>query len=74
MRGPHVGPRQRPLSAFVGAGKGSDANLVMVGGKIVYRNGKFSRGPNPGEIRREAEKLGASIIRSAGLEGRLALH
>ena len=71
MRGPHVGTLQRPLSAFVGAGKGSDAKVVMVGGRVVYRDGKFSGGPDPDKILSEAEKVGAAIIRSAGLEQRL---
>lgn len=74
MRRPHVGVLQRPLSAFIGAGKGSDAKIVMVGGKVVYRDGLFSHGPKPDEIRNEAQKVGAYIIKSAGLSGRLKSH
>jgi 5-methylthioadenosine/S-adenosylhomocysteine deaminase len=74
MRRPHVGVLQRPLSAFVCAGKGSDAEVVMVGGKVVYRDGKFMNGPNPEEVLNEAEKLGADIAKSAGLADRFVSH
>ncbi len=74
MRRPHVGVLQRPLSAFVCAGKGSDAKVVMVGGKIVYRDGRFMNGPNPEEVVLEAEKLGAEIAASAGVADRFISH
>jgi 5-methylthioadenosine/S-adenosylhomocysteine deaminase len=74
MRRPHVGVLQRPLSAFVCAGKGSDAKVVMVGGKIVYRDGQFMNGPNPEEVLHEAEALGLDLIKSAELSDRLVSH
>jgi len=74
MRRRHVGVLQRPLSAFVGAGKGSDAQVVIVGGKIVYRDGQFANGPDPDEVLREAETLGAEITRKAGLAHRFESH
>lgn len=72
MRKPHVGPLLRPLSAFVCAGKGSDAKAVLVDGKIVYRDGHFTNGPDPREVLREAEKVARHIVEAAGLGGRLA--
>jgi 5-methylthioadenosine/S-adenosylhomocysteine deaminase len=72
MRRPHVGPLLRPLSAFVCAGKGSDAKVVLVDGKVVYRDGVFSHGPDPHDVLREAEAIGRSIVESAGLSSRLA--
>ncbi|MDH7798364.1 MULTISPECIES: amidohydrolase family protein [unclassified Beijerinckia] len=72
MRRPHVGPLQRPLSAFVCAGKGSDAKAVLVAGQIVYRDGQFSNGPDPREVLNEAERVGADIARRAGLADRMA--
>ena len=74
MRRPHVGVLQRPLSAFVGAGKGSDAKVVMVDGKVVYRDGTFTRGPDSREILRDSERLGAEIIRKAGLSHRISSY
>jgi 5-methylthioadenosine/S-adenosylhomocysteine deaminase len=71
MRRRHVGPLQRPLSAFVGAGKGTDAKAVLVDGEVVYRDGQYKCGPNPVEILREAEKVGRDIIARAGLSHRL---
>ena len=74
MRRPHVGVLQRPLSAFVGAGKGSDAKVVMVDGKVVYRDGKFTSGPDSREILRDSERLGAEIIQKAGLSNRISSY
>ena len=54
--------------------KGSDAKIVMVDGKIVFRNGQFMNGPKPGEVLQEAEKLGQDLIKSAGLSDRLVSH
>lgn len=71
MRRQHIGPLQRPLSAFVGAGKGTDAKMVLVDGKVVYRDGQFTNGPDPVEILREAEKVGRDIVARAGLSHRL---
>ena len=70
MRRRQVGPLQRPLSAFVGAGKGTDAKAVLVDGEVVYRDGQFKRGPDPIEILYEAEKVGRDIIARAGLSHR----
>lgn len=71
MRRRHVGPLQRPLSAFICAGKGSDAKAVIVNGRIVYRDGQFANGPDPSDVLREAERLGADIAKRAGLADRL---
>jgi hypothetical protein len=46
----------------------------MVGGKIVYRDGQFMNGPNPGEVLNEAEALGLDLVKSAGLSDRLVSH
>jgi 5-methylthioadenosine/S-adenosylhomocysteine deaminase len=72
MRRPHVGPLQRPLSAFVCAGKGSDAKCVLVNGEIVYQDGAFTRGPDWKNVVNDAERIGRQIVERAGLSGRLA--
>lgn len=74
MRRPHVGVLQRPLSAFVGAGRGSDAKVVIVDGKVVYRDGMFTCGPDSREILRDSERLGAEIIQKAGLSNRISSY
>ncbi|EHP44684.1 amidohydrolase [Cupriavidus basilensis OR16] len=71
MRGPHVGSLQRPLSAFLGAGKGTDAKYVVVNGDIVYREGEFTKFSERKEVLRNVERLAAEIITKAGLASRL---
>ncbi|SAL13890.1 hydroxydechloroatrazine ethylaminohydrolase [Caballeronia peredens] len=70
MRRPHVGSLQRPLSAFLGAGKGSDAKYVLVNGEVVYRGGEFTRCPEHREILNEVEALARSVIAKSGLGAR----
>jgi 5-methylthioadenosine/S-adenosylhomocysteine deaminase len=69
---PYVGVLHRPLSSFVTAGKGSDVRIVLVDGRVVYRDGAFTRLADPQGIVTEAEKIGLAIIESAGLGHRLA--
>ncbi len=71
-RRPHVGPLQRPLSAFVCAGKGTDAKYVLVNGEVVYQDGAFMRGPSWKEVLNDAERIGREIIERAGLSAKLA--
>jgi 5-methylthioadenosine/S-adenosylhomocysteine deaminase len=71
MRGPHVGSLQRPLSAFLGAGKGTDAKYVMVNGEIVFREGSFTKFTDRKELLGNVEQLATEIITKAGLASRL---
>jgi 5-methylthioadenosine/S-adenosylhomocysteine deaminase len=68
----HIGALNRPLSTFVSAGRGADAKLVMIDGRICYRDGQFLRGPDATEILREAESAAEAILAQTGLSGRLA--
>jgi 5-methylthioadenosine/S-adenosylhomocysteine deaminase len=72
MRGPHVGSLQRPLSAFLGAGKGTDAKYVIVNGEIVYREGEFTKCGHHREILAEVEKLAGNVVEKAGLTARIS--
>ncbi|CAG2155249.1 Atrazine chlorohydrolase [Cupriavidus yeoncheonensis] len=74
MRGPQVGSLQRPLSAFLGAGKGTDAKYVVVNGEIVYRDGEFTKFRDRKEVLRSVEQLAAEIIAKAGLASRLDVN
>jgi 5-methylthioadenosine/S-adenosylhomocysteine deaminase len=69
---PYVGVLHRPLSSFVTAGKGSDVRAVLVDGRVVYRDGAFTRLADPQRIVVEAEKIGRTTIDIAGLGHRLA--
>jgi 5-methylthioadenosine/S-adenosylhomocysteine deaminase len=71
LRKPYVGVLHRPISAFVYAGKGSDARLVMVDGEIVYRDGAATRCKDAAAVIREAEDIGRSVLTAAGLGARL---
>lgn len=70
MRRPHVGSLQRPISAFVGAGKGSDAEYVIVDGEIVYRSGEFTKFHDRLTVLRDVERLASTIVEKAGLSRR----
>jgi 5-methylthioadenosine/S-adenosylhomocysteine deaminase len=72
LQKPYVGVLHRPLTSFVTAGKGSDARVVLVDGRIVYRDGKFARLAEPRAIIAEAERLGGAIMEKAGLSRRLS--
>jgi 5-methylthioadenosine/S-adenosylhomocysteine deaminase len=71
-RRPHIGVWNRPLSTFVSAGRGADAKIVMVDGRVCYQEGRFLNGPDPNEILREAETASGSVLERAGLAPRLS--
>ncbi|MFM0097567.1 amidohydrolase family protein [Paraburkholderia nemoris] len=73
MRAPHVGSLQRPLSAFLGAGKGTDAKYVMVNGDIVFREGNFTKFKDREEVLRNVEQLASEIISKSGLASRIEM-
>jgi 5-methylthioadenosine/S-adenosylhomocysteine deaminase len=68
---PYVGVLHRPLTSLVTAGKGSDVRAVLVNGKVVYRDGRFSNLADPGAVIAEAQKIGSIIADRAGLRPRL---
>lgn len=72
MRRPHVGSLQRPISTFVGAGKGTDAVCVIVNGEIVYRHGQFAKFTDRAQLLQDVERLASEIIAKAGLSARIA--
>lgn len=72
LRKPHIGVIHRPISSLVYSGKGTDASVVMVDGEIVYRDGLFPRFAEGARVIGEAQRIGRSIIESAGLAHRLA--
>jgi 5-methylthioadenosine/S-adenosylhomocysteine deaminase len=70
LKKPHVGVLHRPLSSFVYAGRGSDARVVLVDGRVVYRDGQFPNFADGDRAIAEAEKVGRSIAEQAGLAHR----
>ncbi|HEY5128601.1 MAG TPA: hydrolase, partial [Bradyrhizobium sp.] len=69
---PYVGVLHRPLSSFVTAGKGSDARVVLVDGRIVYSDGAFTRLAGGRGVIAEAERISRAIVDKAGLSHRMA--
>ena len=67
---PHVGVVHRPLSSLLYAGKGSDAAMVMVNGRVVYRDGVFAALPDPAPLLAEATAIARDIVSRAGLAAR----
>jgi 5-methylthioadenosine/S-adenosylhomocysteine deaminase len=47
---PHMRLAGDPLNAFVRAARGADARLVLVDGRIVYRDGEFPLVPDAAEV------------------------
>ena len=70
MRKPHIGVLHRPISTFVCAGRGADAKAVLVNGRTVYQDGEFAARPDVAGIFNEANILGESIAKQAGLASR----
>ena len=68
---PQIGVQLRPISTFIGAGRGADARVVMVNGEIVYRDGKFKHLKDGMATIAEAERTARALLRDAGLEARL---
>lgn len=72
LKKPYIGVLHRPLSTFVCAGNGSDARIVLVDGKTVYRDGHFTQQPDHASVFTEAEQIGREVLDKAGLSHRLA--
>ncbi|MBQ3494610.1 MAG: amidohydrolase [Clostridia bacterium] len=54
---PHYYPQDNLISHLVYAGKSSDVYLTMIGGNIVYENGKFNIGEDIKEIYKNVEQI-----------------
>jgi 5-methylthioadenosine/S-adenosylhomocysteine deaminase len=71
IKKPYVGVLHRPISSFICSGKGSDVRVVLVDGRIVYRDGRFTRYSDGDRAIAEAERIGKTILHKAGLTHRL---
>lgn len=54
---PHYYPQENLISHLVYAGKSSDVYFTMIGGKIVYENGKFNIGETEQNIYNNVSKI-----------------
>jgi 5-methylthioadenosine/S-adenosylhomocysteine deaminase len=71
LKKPYVGVLHRPISTFISAGKGTDAQLVIVDGKIVYQDGRFTHLKDSGRVIADAEQVARRVLDAAGLAHRL---
>jgi len=60
---PHYYPHSNLLSHLVYSGKSSDVSLTMVGGKIVYDNGKYNVGEDIEKIYENVNNIRQRLVR-----------
>ncbi|MGA2804122.1 MAG: amidohydrolase [Acidimicrobiales bacterium] len=68
LSGTHFLPLQRVLAALVYCARGSDVEMTIVNGEIVYEQGIFPR-VDDAEIRNEATARATSLVERADLVG-----
>jgi 5-methylthioadenosine/S-adenosylhomocysteine deaminase len=74
MRGPHLQVVHKPLSNFVCCGRGADAHTVLVDGKAVLQEGRFTDFKDMDAVIQEATERGRAIAEKAGHLGRAQLN
>ncbi len=74
MSGPHVQVVHKPLSNFVCCGRGADAHTVLIDGRPILREGRFTEFTDVDEVIREATERGRAIAGKAGHSDRARLN
>ncbi len=74
MRGPHLQVVHKPLSNFVCCGRGADAHTVLIDGKPVLREGRFTEFSDVDAVVREATERGRAIAEKTGHLDRAKLN
>lgn len=67
---PHHTPVHRPVAALVYSVRGSDVEVTIVGGRVVYEDRACTL-VDEGEIIAEARARGAELVERAGMRGLL---
>lgn len=65
---PHLVPRHRTVATLVYAARGSDVEMTIVGGEVIFEDGRCTR-IDEAEVLREAQARADDLIARAGLEG-----
>ena len=63
----HLQPLNRTISALVYAARGSDVDMTIVGGEVVYENGASTK-VDEAEVIAEAQARSRDLIQRAGLQ------
>ena len=74
MAGPHIHVVHKPISNFVTCGRGADAHTVIIDGRVVFQDRRFTQGPAPKEVFAEATERGRAIAEKAGVLGRAKMR
>jgi 5-methylthioadenosine/S-adenosylhomocysteine deaminase len=64
---PHLRPLHRVVSTLVYSARGSDVVMTIVGGEVVYENGKCTR-VDEAEVMAEAQARARELVIRAGME------
>ena len=67
LSAPHMAPRNMPVSRVVCFAGGGDVRDVVVGGRVLLRDGAFTEADREAIVA-EADRAAAAMLRSAGLE------
>jgi len=67
---PHLKPLHRTVSSLVYAARGSDVDLVIVGGDVIFEEGRCTR-MDEAAVLAEAQACADDLARRAGLDGLL---
>ena len=66
MTGPHVQVVHKPISNFICCGRGSDAHTVLIDGRPILREGRFTAFTDVDEVVQEATRRGRTIAEKTG--------
>ncbi len=67
LQRPHLRPLNDPLATVVHAARGGDVWMTIVGGDVVYEDGRCTR-IDESEVMAEAQACADALLRRAGLE------
>lgn len=63
MRQPNMLPVLNTVKNIVYSGSNANVRLTMVGGRVLYEDGKFFVGESPEDIYRRAQKVTDALVR-----------
>jgi 5-methylthioadenosine/S-adenosylhomocysteine deaminase len=68
LKKPHLRPLHRVVSTLAYAARGSDVAMTIVGGDVVYEDGRATR-VDEAEVMAEAQARADELVERAGLSG-----
>jgi len=74
MKGPHLHVMHKPISNFITCGCGADAHTVLIDGRAVLSDRRFTRGPATKDVIAEATARGRAIAARTGVLHRAGMQ